>query len=110
MSEWLENIKVGDEVAAHSTGMAGTRLDHVERLTKTQIILQRLGKYRRSDGRAIGSGGFHSGWLSEPTQEIRDEIEHRKLSNVLTHYKWHSLNLERLREISRIISLDNSGQ
>jgi hypothetical protein len=77
-SEWLLNLSVGDLVVV--TGSAGDATDRVERLTATQILTKRHGKFRRKDGRDVGvSSDRWSGWrLTMPTAENMYNLERKQ--------------------------------
>lgn len=68
----MEHIKPGDQVivANYFTSTLAT----VERVTKTQIITINGGRYRRSDGFAVG-GGAH---IRDATDEDRTRITYRE--------------------------------
>lgn len=52
MDVW--NLKVGDMVV-ETLGFSGERIGKVERITKTQVVLDTGGKYRRTNGRQVGA-------------------------------------------------------
>lgn len=68
MSEWLDNLKVGDKVVVYERRPVA--LTTVKRLTKTLIFTERGSKYRRKDGHAPGEWSTSS--IHEPTQEAID--------------------------------------
>lgn len=105
MNEWLANLRVSDPVVILSSGLGGDFISKVERLTKTQIIVARGGKFRRSDGEAVGGGvGYHRSILVEPTQEVTDRIQHNILANRLTRFEWKSLSIHNLRRIAALLA------
>lgn len=72
MYEWLEALKPGDEVFVEDS------LRRVDRLTATQIIIGGS-RFSRSTGRRIGSSGWRSTCLCEPTPERRREARAAQL-------------------------------
>lgn len=52
----FDNLKVGDEVAVITFGRGCIYAGRVAKITKTQIILACGSKYRKTDGRPVGSG------------------------------------------------------
>lgn len=111
MSEF-QNLKVGDEVILISNGLGATKylLREVERLTKTQIIIDNF-KYRRSDGRQIGYNSYYGDRLSLPTETMRQKMKEYNQSLL----KWHCINdlrqidfnkfsFEQLQQIQEFIS------
>lgn len=74
MSEWLDNLKAGDEVALFSGFIQRVpQIKCVERVTATQIIVG-SSRFRRKDGYAPG-GGYGRPRITEATQEYRDLAE-----------------------------------
>lgn len=93
--EWLDSLKVGDEVAI--IGGMYTEVATVTRATPTQVGVGHR-KFWRKDGRAVGSSrGWRSMWLREVTDKIRDEAEHRALVSNLSATNWRAFPLVRLR-------------
>jgi hypothetical protein len=87
--EWVESLKVGDEVVVDSTsyGVSRYQAATVERLTATQIAVSarnHAGKPRRfrrvSWASEIGSNStYHTPNLKPMTNELRTAIEEQKL-------------------------------
>lgn len=69
MSDWLQNLKAGDEVIVPGTlnfrSILTRRL--VDRATPTQIIIGES-RYLRRTGTKLGSSGYDRQWLHEPTE------------------------------------------
>lgn len=73
-SEWLQNLKAGDEVVLFAGGYRShRRIATLDRTTKTQIIVGSQ-KYSRSHGLLIGGGSWNTHSLRKPTDEIRANI------------------------------------
>ena len=66
-SEWLQQLKVGDEVFVGS-GSYGVSKATVDKVTATQIAIGSR-KYRRKDGYEIGSTGYSRPRLMPITDE-----------------------------------------
>jgi Zn-dependent alcohol dehydrogenase len=100
-SEWLANLKPGDEVAIPGRWSVGaTSLLRVERLTATQIVVAGGRKFRRDSGRAVGtSDTWNTPWLQPVTQEVLDAIEHKRLVDWLdsVNRNRNALTVEALR-------------
>ena len=84
--QWLQNLKVGDDV--YTVHSYSNYFDHavVTRLTNTQIIIFNddsdvESKHSKKDGARIGNNGWHSYTLEPPTQDIKDSIETYTLKN-----------------------------
>lgn len=96
--QWLASLDVDSEVAIKGSGLPGTwgynppRIGRVTRTTKTQMIVTFYdqshvsNRYRRDTGQLIGGSWIDK--LIEPTQQIREQIEHTN-------------NLSRLARIAR---------
>lgn len=83
-NDWLQNVKVGDEVA--SSGNFGTpSILKVTRITKTQIVTDRQ-RWRKSDGKPLGRGYTLAG-LCKLSPIILREIESQKLLGWLAHFE-----------------------
>lgn len=72
----LEHIKTGDTVVLNTGGFRGRRVPmKVERVTKTLIVLEGGGKYRRKDGYPPGEQiGYHPSSIEEMTPALREEM------------------------------------
>lgn len=106
--EWLAGLKAGDAVAiSHHYGMP--TLTKVTHATATQVHVN-SSKFRRKDGRVVGDNWSRSS-LCEPTAEIRQQIEERRLRNSLADVKWQNLTLEQVKAVLAITTPahDSSG-
>lgn len=80
-SAWLASLKAGDEVAIDSSYGRRWRMAKVNRVTATQVIVgQYNAKYRRADGRSVGTQIWESTYIHEPTPEIRENVEIDRLT------------------------------
>lgn len=108
-NEWLRDIEVGDEVVFSGGGpMNKPGVDKVQRLTKTQIILEGSGtRYRRSDGRQIGVHSWHTRYLrpadAEKLKEIKNDQDKRIAVGYLTKLNWKNLSLESLNSVVEVV-------
>lgn len=113
MSEFLENLKIGDEVAQSIDHGRDYQIYTVARLTKTQIVIHRhySDKFNRKNGHEVGRRAFsHSGGLQQVTPEIKDIISRNKVittirnkvekvERILRQENKNKLNLNRLIEL-----------
>ena len=84
LKAWLETLKPGDEVALDKGWRwYGNRwaILTVERTTKTQIVTRLGYKFRKSDGREVGSESWSN--IQPITDEIRAQMHRR---DVVAHY------------------------
>lgn len=80
--EWLAGLKAGDEVAVFSGYVHRyPRVARVDRVTATLVMVDG-GRYRKSDGWAPGNGWSRS-YITELTQEHRDQVEEKTLRDQL---------------------------
>lgn len=108
-NEWLNNLKVGDEVVVSEGGIANRVFrSTVERLTKTLIFIKGGQKYRRRGGHSPGT--WDTGFLLEPTPENLEQVKEstlkimrRSLARRLREYTWHKLPLETLEAIEKLL-------
>ena len=76
---WIMELKPGDTVyVSQSYGMAPRKVV-VSRLTNTQVICRYDGqaydyKFRKMDGRSVGSDAWHSNYLIEPSAEVEQRV------------------------------------
>lgn len=108
--EWVTDLKPGDRVLV-GVGYGKFRVDYVERLTKTQIVLKNsVNKFRRKDGHRVGDTGWARAYLAEPTPDkvnaIRRENLRERLAFILNHGQTHQLSLYALRRMHAIATND----
>lgn len=83
-NDWLQNVKVGDEVA--SSGNFGTpSILKVTRITKTHIVTGQQ-RWRKSDGLLVGAHSYYRR-IQPLTAEIREKIERAHLLRWLTDFE-----------------------
>lgn len=103
-NEWLSSLKAGDMVAVHRRYGSGHDLATVERVTETQIVTRSHSKYRRKDGRSVGSDSWSATYLSPVTDEIVAAVQHEKdmdLIKEIAHGR-RKVSAEALREMARL--------
>jgi hypothetical protein len=64
----LENAKAGDMLIAGSLFSSQTRCLMVDRTTATQVICGNE-RFRKTDGKSVGTSGWHSYWARIPSAE-----------------------------------------
>lgn len=107
--EWLEGLKAGDEVVVshgyHSVG----RLEKVERVTATQIVISDSLRFRRDGGRKVGgSESYTRTAIEEATPEARAEIRREALRNRMSLVKWEKVSLETLEKVAAALASDTA--
>lgn len=76
---WTELLRPGDTVAVSRTYSREFDLHQVNRLTKTQIILDNNWRFRRGTGREVGVSGYDRMTLYKATAERIEECKRRRL-------------------------------
>lgn len=101
MSNWLDELKPGDRVFVDPCRVyASVTPDRVARVTKTQIVCEGGGKYRRDDGSSVGTERWNALRLkpfSDP--QCRVEWARRKADLSLKKVKVSDLTEEQCRDL-----------
>lgn len=93
--EWLENLKVGDEVYISQRFKEVPYLDKVSRVTDKQIIINKLNgigkpyeiRFWKKDGFSLGRDSWTRDRLIMPSEKLRELIEIDKLKSVARNLK-----------------------
>lgn len=81
--QWLASLKVGDLVAYREGYVSGVvAVAPIDRMTATQFQVGPR-KFRRTDGKLVGSSSWNAQWLKQPTPEILADVEERELRQKL---------------------------
>ena len=96
-NEWLKYVKAGSEVAV-SGGWHGDEIERVDRVTSTQVIIGHA-RYRRSDGKKMGTSRFYHRWLKPVTPEVKAATYERKIRADIARVQWDKVPLTVLVEI-----------
>ena len=107
-SEWLESLKIGDEVAV-DTGRHGYKnyeIIKIERITPTRRISLE-GRSWKFDSNGRERGKVNS-WtprkcIKPVTQDIRDSIRKKYIISRIESVKWETVSLDKLEKILEII-------
>jgi len=77
-NEWLQDLKTGDKVFRTEQYSTPDSPQIVSRVTKATIFIKQGSyeeKFRRSDGRSIGSDVWNTHWLIQYTPELKEQWE-----------------------------------
>ncbi len=104
MNDFLQNLEPGDKVVQVSSGW-GTddTIQTVSRLTKTQVVLDNQRRYRKANGREVGSSGSPISYIVEFDEEKAKCIRQKSLAKKLQRFDWHRLDLHILESIAQTI-------
>ena len=100
-SEWLANLKPGDEVFIPSSFGVGTIVKVTKRMPSGRIV---AGCWTfKQNGSRVGGDRWDSARLKPVTQEVRDALEHQSLvgeiQSAASREKLKAMPLEKLRAI-----------
>lgn len=105
-NKWLETLQKGDRVVVR-TGYYGKEIAVIEKITKSQIIVQgKNQKFRRADGGAIGKNSFPITELVELTPEVEREVLKKNLIAEIEKASWGDLSIKQLEQIKEIIKTE----
>lgn len=100
MSNFLENLKIGDKVAVNSR--YGYSIAEVINVTKTQIVTKHS-KYRMKDGRLVGGTIWDCERIEEVTPEIKARVKYEFLVREIQKQRFEQFSLEKLERLYEII-------
>jgi hypothetical protein len=103
-TEWLESLKVGDEVAVSSGGRYS--IEKVTKVPKTQIVTT-YGRYRKTDGISVGGSIWHISKIQPATESIRKIIRKSELVSSFSRqhgFSFINLSFDQLERIQAIIN------
>lgn len=108
----LENVKVGDFVVLRGSYAHDDCLRKVERVTKSQIIVNKR-RYRKNDGRIVGGGGWSYCYIRPATEndiERINKVRHKnKLLAFIRKADLDNLSLESLQTICDVMKKEISN-
>lgn len=87
--EWADALKPGDVViVSPGFGRDNDRLEKVDKVTPTQIVLACGSRYRRKDGDLVGNNDRWSRWsIEEPTKEAVERIRKRQAADWISRHQ-----------------------
>ena len=104
MNNWIKNLKVGDEVIVEPGYGGIKRIEKVEKINKSSIVVGGVlfgfsGVERGSGGRAL--------MIFECTAEAREKVltarERYYIVNKLRNCNWDDVPIEKLREVYNLM-------
>lgn len=109
-NDWLNRLSTNDKVITHHNGYY--KIKQVERLTKTQIILNGGDRFRKSNGYKIGEGQWSFTTLIKPTPEKIAEIKEinrrKKLIYDISRTNWTKIKTENLEKVFELTEKDTN--
>ena len=102
-SSFTENLKSGDEVIVVLGSPRSSDIEKVDRVTKTQVILNSGRRFRRDNGAQMPKDKWSIVFLEEATPErvkkIRQDTERKKMIWRLTEHNWREMSFGDLRKV-----------
>lgn len=100
----LKDLVAGDDVLVR--GMHHRRIAKVDKVTKTQIIIDNA-RFRRDSGWQCGSNNWNVRTISVPTEkeitEIKEETFRKKLIFAISSFNFKYLSTAELEQVYNII-------
>jgi hypothetical protein len=104
-SEWLQSLKVGDEVAVTGRWCERNFIATVSRVTATLIVTDGAElRFQRKTGYEYGSGSsYNRRRILEITDEIRNGLRRNVALKIIERSNWQSMTTDQLERIVAII-------
>lgn len=100
----LKDLVTGDEVLV--TGMSYRRIAKVDKVTKTQIVVDNA-RFRRNSGWQCGSDMCNKRRVSVPTEkeisDIKEENFRKKLIYAISSFDFKRLSTDELKQVYNIV-------
>ena len=115
MHNFTQDLKQGDSVIVRgSIGVMRSTIATVERVTKTQLILDSGLRFRRDGGRRIGGSKWDTLILIKATDDriakIKHDTEHRNFVYKFENTDWRKMSLDKLRKVYSAINEQSSEE
>ena len=100
----LKDLVAGDEVLV--TGTLHRRIAKVDKVTKTQIIVNNA-RFRRDSGYQFGSDRWNVRRISVPTEkeisDVKEENLRKILINTISSFDFKRLSTDELKQVYNIV-------
>ena len=100
----LKDLVVGDDVLVK--GMNHRRIAKVDKVTKTQIVIDNA-KFRRDSGWQCGSDSWDMKSISVPTEkeisDVKEETFRKKLIHTISSFDFERLSTNELKQVYKIV-------
>ena len=98
--EWLDGLKVGDEVVIRQ--YSHRQLARVTGASRTRVKIAGW-EYTRKDGKRYGGDGWSTSWIEMPTPETRHELRVKEIRYALKDWMWSEVPDGKLFRIEAIL-------
>ena len=100
----LKDLVAGDEVVV--TGTLHRRIAKVDKVTKTQIVIDNA-RFRRDSGWQCGSDRWNVRRISVPTEkeisDVKEENLRKILINTISSFDFERLSTDELKQVYNIV-------
>ena len=100
----LKDLVVGDDVLV--TGMSYRRIAKIDKVTKTQIVVDNA-RFRRDSGWQCGSDSWNRRSISIPTEkeisDVKEENIRKKLIYAISSFDFKRLSTDELKQVYIIV-------
>lgn len=100
----LKDLVAGDNVLV--TGMYHRRIAKVDKVTKTQIIVNNA-RFRRDSGWQYGGDSWNRKSISIPTEkeisDVKEETFRKKLIHTISSFDFERLSTNELKQVYKIV-------
>lgn len=100
----LKDLVAGDEVLV--TGMYYRRIAKVDKVTKTQIVVDNV-RFRRDSGWQCGNDRLDTKSISVPTEkgisDVKEENFRKKLIYAIRSFDFKRLSTDELKQVYKIV-------
>ena len=100
----LKDLVVGDEVLV--TGTFNRRIAKVDKVTKTQIVIDNA-RFRRDSGWQCGGDSWNRKSISVPTEkeisDVKEENIRKILINTISSFNFERLSTDELKQVYNIV-------
>ena len=100
----LKDLVAGDEVLV--TGTLHRRIAKVDKVTKTQIVIDNA-RFRRDSGWQCGSDRWNVRRISVPTEKEISDVKEENLRKILIHtissFDFERLSTDELKQVYNIV-------
>ena len=100
----LKDLVVGDDVLV--TGMSYRRIAKIDKVTKTQIVVDNA-RFRRDSGWQCGSDSWNRRSISIPTEkeisDVKEENIRKKLIYAISSFDFKRLSTDELKQVYNIV-------
>ena len=100
----LKDLVVGDDVLV--TGICHRRIAKVDKVTKTQIVVDNV-RFRRDSGWQCGGDSWDRKSISVPTEkeisDVKEETLRKKLIFAISSFDFKRLSTDELKQVYNIV-------